>query len=82
MSVNLPYLRGDHTKNLGSLLKEVENGTGLMSIYYEVLDKLEFKNFVKEVPECMKKIEYNIEKVGEQSGKIAIALDEEDDTFI
>ena len=82
MSVNLPYLNGVRTKYSRTLLKEVENGTGLMSIDYEILDEIEFKNFVKQVSECMKKIESYIEKVGEQSGKIAIALGEEDETFI
>ena len=53
-----------------------------MKLDYETVSKLEFNDHCRQVSECMNKIESYIEKVGNQSKKIAVAIGEDDDNFI
>ena len=82
MAVNLPYLKGVRTRYLGTLQQEVEKGYDLLKLDYETVSKLEFNDHCRQVSKCMNKIESYIEKVGNQSEKIAVAIGEDDDNFI
>ena len=82
MAVNLPYLKGVRTRYLGTLNQEIEKGNELLEIDYETVSKMEFKDHCRQVSECMNKIEAYIQKVGDQSEKLAVAIGEDDDKFI
>lgn len=79
---NLKYLKGVRTRYFNTLEEEVQLGETLMECTLEEIPSEDYKSFQKRVSENKLKIDAYIDKLNNQSEKLAQAVGDTDDNLI